>query len=98
VYPAAAGVTAMRSKRRALALALVLLAASAQAADLPGRYPTKPIRWVVPFAPGGGTDIVARPIAQRVSDRLGQPILYDNRGGGGGVVAGEIVARANSDG
>jgi len=61
-------------------------------------YPVKPVRWVVPFAPGGGTDIVARPIAQKLSDRLGQSILYDNRGGGGGVIAGDIVAKATPDG
>jgi tripartite-type tricarboxylate transporter receptor subunit TctC len=61
-------------------------------------YPIKPMRWVVPFAPGGGTDVVARPIALKMSERLGQPVLYDNRGGGGGVLAGEIVARATPDG
>lgn len=61
-------------------------------------YPTKPMRWVVPFAPGGGTDVVARPIALKMSERLGQPVLYDNRGGGGGILAGEIVARATPDG
>jgi tripartite-type tricarboxylate transporter receptor subunit TctC len=56
------------------------------------------MRWVVPFAPGGGTDVVVRPIAQKMSERLGQSVLYDNRGGGGGVIAGEIVARATPDG
>ena len=61
-------------------------------------YPNKPIRWVIPFAPGGGTDVIARPVAQKLSERLGQSILYENRGGGGGVIAGEIVARANPDG
>lgn len=61
-------------------------------------YPMKPIRWVVPFAPGGGTDIIARPIALKLGDKLGQSILYDNRGGGGGVIAGETVAKSNPDG
>jgi tripartite-type tricarboxylate transporter receptor subunit TctC len=61
-------------------------------------YPNKPIRWVVPFASGGGTDVVARPIASKLTERIGQHILYDNRGGGGGVIAGDIVAKANPDG
>ena len=72
--------------------------AHAQAQGSAGNYPNKPIRWVIPFAPGGGTDMVARPIAAKLTDRLGQQILYDNRGGGGGVIAGEIVANANPDG
>jgi tripartite-type tricarboxylate transporter receptor subunit TctC len=89
---------------RKLALAFIagaLLAAPAIAADTPARagaYPTKPIRWVIPFAAGGGTDVVARPIALKLGDKLGQPITYDNRGGGGGIIAGEIVARAAPDG
>jgi tripartite-type tricarboxylate transporter receptor subunit TctC len=61
-------------------------------------YPNKPIRWVIPFAAGGGTDMVARPIAAKLTERLGQQIIYDNRGGGGGTIAGEIVARAAPDG
>jgi tripartite-type tricarboxylate transporter receptor subunit TctC len=78
---------------------LLLLAGTADAADGQARaYPSKPMRWVVPFAAGGGTDVVVRPIAQKMSERLGQPVTYDNRGGGGGVVAGEIVARATPDG
>src|SRR4029077_19261707 len=74
-----------------------LIALSALAADGPtrgpGGYPTKPIRWVIPFAAGGGTDVVARPIALKLGDRLGQPITYDNRGGGGGIIAAEIVPK-----
>lgn len=77
--------------------AAALLAANACLAQAPG-YPSKPVRWVVPFAPGGGTDVVVRPIAQRMGERLGQSILYENRGGAGGVIAGEIVARATADG
>lgn len=61
-------------------------------------YPSKPVRWVVPYAAGGGTDVVARPIAQKLSEALGQSIVYENRGGGGGLIAGELVARAAPDG
>ena len=61
-------------------------------------YPNKPIRWVIPFAPGGGTDMVARPVAAKLTERIGQHVLYDNRGGGGGAIAGDIVAKATPDG
>lgn len=79
----------------AIASCMPLHAAQSDAA---ARYPNKPIRWIIPFAPGGGTDVIARPIAQKMSERLGQSIVYENRGGGGGVIAGEIVAKANPDG
>src|SRR5688500_2738811 len=78
--------------------AIIILAGASSALAQVGIYPNKPVRWVITFAPRGGTDRVARPIAAKLTDRLGQQILYDNRGGGGGVVAGEIVARANPDG
>ena len=80
--------------------ATTFFAAPAHAAqpDPASTYPTKPLRWLVPFAPAGGTDLVARPIAQRLSERIGQSILIDNRGGGGGVIAAETVARAAPDG
>ena len=78
--------------------ALFTLLGASHAFAQDGAYPNKPIRWVIPFAPGGGTDVVARPIANKLTERIGQHILYDNRGGGGGVIAGEIVARANADG
>ena len=81
--------------------ALMALIGASQAYAQSGahsNYPNKPIRWVIPFAPGGGTDMVARPVAAKLTERLGQQILYDNRGGGGGVIAGEIVANANPDG
>jgi tripartite-type tricarboxylate transporter receptor subunit TctC len=73
-------------------------AAQSQSKGSAHAYPTKPMRWVVPFAPGGGTDVVVRPIAQKMTERLGQSVIYENRGGGGGVIAGETVAKAAPDG
>lgn len=61
-------------------------------------YPTKSIRLIVPFAPGGGTDLLARLIAPRLTDLLGQQVVVDNRGGGGSVVGTQIVAKAPADG
>ncbi len=85
--------------RKCMKLAMLLtIVCAGPAMGQTGTYPSKPMRWLVPFAPGGGTDVVARPIAQKMSERLGHPVLYENRGGGGGVIAGEIVARATPDG
>ena len=63
-----------------------------------GNYPNKPIRWIVPYAAGGGTDVIARPIALKLGEVFGQPIVYENRAGGGGLIAGEFVARSAPDG
>ena len=91
------GIARLAGRCLQMAAASLVLAVAPVAAQV-DTYPNKAIRWVIPFAPGGGTDMVARPIAARLTERLGQQILYDNRGGGGGVVAGEIVAKANPDG
>ena len=61
-------------------------------------YPAKSVRMVVPFAPGGGTDIIARLVAQDLTQAWGQPVVVDNRGGSGGIVGTEIAAKATPDG
>ena len=61
-------------------------------------YPSKPIRWIVPFSPGGATDIVGRSVGQKLSESWGQQIIIDNRAGGGGVIGTEIVAKSPADG
>src|SRR5262245_46046939 len=62
------------------------------------KYPTKPVRLIVAFPPGGSTDIIARLVGQRLGERLGQQVIIDNRGGAGGTIGTEIAARANPDG
>ena len=61
-------------------------------------YPAKPIRLMVPFPPGGSTDIVARIVAQKLTSQLGQPLVIENRGGAGGTLGTAVVAKAPADG
>lgn len=79
--------------RKTVALCL-LISGVAAAQD----YPTRPIRIIVPFPPGAGTDIVGRAVAQSLNEAWKQPIVVDNRPGAGGTIAGELVARATPDG
>ena len=67
-------------------------------AALPAGYPSKPVRIIVPFAPGGGTDILARIIGQKLTEVLGQSIVIDTRAGAGGTIGTELAARAAADG
>jgi tripartite-type tricarboxylate transporter receptor subunit TctC len=78
----------------ALALMLYVLAATAAAQN----WPAKPIRMVIPFAPGGTTDNIGRLVAQRLAEPLAQPVVVDNRPGAGGLIGAELVAKAPSDG
>jgi hypothetical protein len=91
----------MRSCRKVFARALLVCAVSmsslsAFAAD--STWPTKPIRIVVPFAAGGGTDNIARALGQKLTETFGQQFVIDNRAGAGGTIGAEMVARANPDG
>jgi tripartite-type tricarboxylate transporter receptor subunit TctC len=77
-----------------IGLGILLGPAVAAAQD----FPNKPIRLIVPFPPGGPNDVIARTVGQRMSEILKQPIVIDNRGGQGGVIGTDVVARADPDG
>jgi len=76
------------------AVALAVLGAGAQAQD----WPAKPVRFIVPYPPGGGTDVIARIVQPRLQEALGQTIVIENRGGAGGAVGTEAAAKAPPDG
>jgi tripartite-type tricarboxylate transporter receptor subunit TctC len=63
-----------------------------------GQYPAKPVRMVIPFPPGGATDIIGRVVAQKMGERLGQSMVVDNRPGAGGTIGSDLVAKAAADG
>ncbi len=89
------------SRRAALLAAVVAAAASAllpAAACAQAAWPNKPVKLIVPYAPGGGTDVIARAIATKLSARFGQPIIVDNRTGAGGTLGFDAVAKAPPDG
>jgi tripartite-type tricarboxylate transporter receptor subunit TctC len=80
----------------AIALASAVPLASAAAPTL--EYPVRPIRFIVPFPPGGGNDIVGRIVAAKLGERLGQQVVVDNRGGAGGTIGTDLTAKAPPDG
>lgn len=82
----------------ALTAALGIATATAPGAARAQAWPAKPVRVLVPFPPGGSTDIVARIVAQKVGERLGQPLTLENRGGAGGTIGTALIAKAPNDG
>jgi tripartite-type tricarboxylate transporter receptor subunit TctC len=87
-----------KTLRHAVASGLCCVMVSAGGNAVAQTYPAKPIRWVVPFSPGGATDIVARAVGQKLAESWGQQVIVDNRAGGGGVIGTEIVAKSPPDG
>jgi tripartite-type tricarboxylate transporter receptor subunit TctC len=79
-------------------LAGLLAAAAAWAQDAAKDYPSRPVRWVVPFPPGASNDIIARLVGQKLTESLGQQFVVDNRPGAGGLIGGDVVAKASPDG
>ena len=85
-------------KKAGLYLSLVLASSFAAPFASGAEYPTRSVRMIVPFAAGGGTDLLARLVAPKLTEQLGQQIVVDNRGGAGSIVGTEIVAKAPADG
>ena len=84
--------------RSLMLLASAALPLSCGTAHSQEKYPSRPVRVIVPFPPGGNTDVIARMIGQRLAEEYGQQFVVDNRGGAGGTLGAEIAQRANPDG
>ncbi|MBY0271374.1 MAG: tripartite tricarboxylate transporter substrate binding protein [Burkholderiales bacterium] len=88
----------MNNKIAGVVAGALLVAAGLMPASGLAQYPTKPVRLIVAFPAGGSTDIIARLVAQRLGEKLGQQVIVDNRGGAGGTIGTEIAAKATPDG
>jgi len=84
--------------RRLFPVLLAAFASTAALAQTTSTYPVKPIRWIVPFPPGGGNDTIARLVGQKLSAALGQQVIVDNRPGAGGTIGAEAAAKSPADG
>ena len=90
-----------RSRRTLVVLFLAagtLLSPCSAAQSAAGDFPGRPIRWIVPFPPGGSNDILARYLGAKLTDRIGQQVVIDNRGGANGIIGAELAAQAPADG
>src|SRR5918995_4001132 len=87
----------MQTRLALLCVALSILPVMSHA-QTAASFPTKPIRLILPYPPGGGSDTIARPLAQRLGENLKQQIVVDNRGGAGGNIGMEIAAKSPPDG
>jgi len=88
----------MNQTLRAFSMLVAALAAVPAVAQAQQNFPTRTIRFVVPFSPGGGTDTLARIIAQKMSENWGQPVVIENRTGAGGTIGTALVSKATPDG
>jgi tripartite-type tricarboxylate transporter receptor subunit TctC len=79
-------------------LAGALAAPQAAAQQQAGHFPNKPIRWIIPFPPGGSNDVLGRYLGVKLTDRVGQQVVIDNRGGANGIIGAELAANAPADG
>src|SRR5437868_13247048 len=86
----------MRAAR--VALAAVAMMCGASAASAQGKWPDHPLRFVVPLPAGSAADVMARLIGQKLSERLGQPVIAENRAGASGVIGADVVAKGPPDG
>jgi len=84
--------------KRLLSGALLVLAAATAGTSFSQNYPTKPVRIIAPFAPGGGTDFIARLIAQKLTERIGQQVIVENKPGAGGNLGAEFAVKSPPDG
>jgi tripartite-type tricarboxylate transporter receptor subunit TctC len=92
---------ARAGRARAALVAATVLAATLAGAGAPAQaqsWPSKPVRLIVPFPPGGGNDVIARAVAQKLGDRLGQPVVVENRAGANGIVGLQALMQAAPDG
>lgn len=89
----------MMNKIKYSCFLVAMAAGTASIAPAPAQtFPNKPVRWILPYPPGGGSDTIARPFARKLSENIGQQVIIDNRGGAGGNIGMEAAARAAPDG